>query len=155
MNLTPTGVEMIKMFEGLRLAPYKDEAGVLTVGYGHTGKDIIEGQAITKEEADTLFKADIGLVEYQVTGAVDGIAPFQFDALTSFCYNLGFGALLHSTLLELVKLKKFREASQQFGRWIYVAGKKNSGLRRRRFAEQVRFLGGDFEAVHNAWLARL
>ena len=39
-------IEKLKEFEGLRTMAYRDAAGVLTIGYGHTGKDVREGDRI-------------------------------------------------------------------------------------------------------------
>ncbi|WP_423810222.1 glycoside hydrolase family protein, partial [Proteus mirabilis] len=35
---------VIGYFEGVRYEPYRDVAGILTVCYGHTGNDIIQGK---------------------------------------------------------------------------------------------------------------
>ena len=79
----------IKEFEGLRLEAYLDSAGVPTIGYGHTGDDVIMGDRISEYWANHLLKADL----YDVELAVDllGVAKTQgqFDALVSFAYNLG------------------------------------------------------------------
>ena len=38
MKISESGKKLIKDFEGLRLKAYKDSAGIMTIGYGHTGK---------------------------------------------------------------------------------------------------------------------
>ncbi|CAA2931248.1 glycoside hydrolase family protein [Arsenophonus endosymbiont of Bemisia tabaci] len=43
---------MITHFEGLRLKPYFDGAGILSVSYGHTGNDIERNRTYTKAECD-------------------------------------------------------------------------------------------------------
>ena len=48
MRISYLALEAIKNFEGLRLETYKDPAGVLTIGYGHTGHDVFEGDRISK-----------------------------------------------------------------------------------------------------------
>ena len=50
---------MIKHFEGLRLLAYKCPAGVLTIGYGHTGKDVQEGMTITEKQAEQYLISDM------------------------------------------------------------------------------------------------
>jgi len=50
---------MIKGWEGCRLTAYKCPAGVLTIGYGHTGKDVKPGMKITQTQADALFETDV------------------------------------------------------------------------------------------------
>ena len=36
-QINEAGLNLIKYFEGLRLTSYQDEAGIWTIGYGHTG----------------------------------------------------------------------------------------------------------------------
>jgi hypothetical protein len=47
-NLTPSekGLNLTRQFEGLRLSAYTDQVGVLTIGYGHTGRGVHAGQTI-------------------------------------------------------------------------------------------------------------
>ncbi|MDR3189754.1 MAG: hypothetical protein LBT80_00940 [Lactobacillaceae bacterium] len=58
MQVGQRGRQLIKEFEGLRLTAYKDDVGVLTIGYGHTNSapsadkyPVYEGQTITEEKA--------------------------------------------------------------------------------------------------------
>ena len=44
MNTSSLGLGIIKEFEGLKLKAYTCPAGILTIGYGHTGKDVFDGQ---------------------------------------------------------------------------------------------------------------
>ena len=59
MNVNQKGVDLVKRFEGLRLAAYVDPVGILTIGYGHTGKDVKPGQVISPQKAEDLLKADL------------------------------------------------------------------------------------------------
>ena len=56
----------------------------------------------------------------------------QFDALTSFTYNLGGGSLEHSTLLKLLSAEDYAGAADQFPLWDHAGGKASEGLLRRR-----------------------
>ena len=58
MNISPTGIKLIKSFEGLSLTSYVCPVGVLTIGYGHTG-NVLAGTKITEKEADSLLKQDL------------------------------------------------------------------------------------------------
>ncbi|MBO5739009.1 glycoside hydrolase family protein [bacterium] len=140
MNISETGIELIKKFEGCVLKAYKCPAGVWTIGYGHTS-GVKEGQTITKAEAEDYLKQDLTTFETYVSNLVTvAINQNQFDALVSFCYNLGPGNLKSSTLLKLLNAKNYSEAAEQFDRWIYAGGKKLSGLVKRRAAEKALFL---------------
>ena len=131
----------IKEFEGLRLEAYLDSAGVPTIGYGHTGDDVIMGDRISEYWANHLLKADL----YDVELAVDllGVAKTQgqFDALVSFAYNLGIGRLKRSTLLKVIREGGSKRAiTKEFKRWVYADGKRLPGLVKRREWEAKRFL---------------
>ena len=64
----------------------------------------------------------------------------QFDALTSFTFNLGSGNLKRSTLLKKVNAMAFDDAGYEFLKWIYAGGKPLEGLIRRRRAERLLFV---------------
>ena len=59
----------------------------------------------------------------------------QFDALVSFTYNLGGGALQRSTLRGKINREEHAEIPEQFMRWVWAGGRKLKGLVRRRAAE--------------------
>ena len=54
------GLALIKRFEGCRLKAYKPVATETywTIGWGHYGSDVKEGQVITQAEADDLLVED-------------------------------------------------------------------------------------------------
>jgi lysozyme len=135
------GIALTKGFEGLRLKAYRDCAGVLTVGYGHTGPDVVEDMVIDETEAETLLRRDmqkaVDCVNRAVTAA---ITQNQFDALVDFCFNVGCGALLGSTLLRKVNAADFTEAAAQFALWVHAGGEVVAGLVRRRKEEAALFL---------------
>ena len=140
MNISETGIQLIKKFEGCSLKAYKCPAGIWTIGYGHTS-GVKEGQTITKKEAEAYLKQDLTTFETFVTNLVTvAINQNQFDALVSFCYNLGPGNLRSSTLLKRINAGDFNGAAEQFDRWIYAGGRKLSGLVKRRAAEKTLFL---------------
>lgn len=140
MNISETGIKLIKKFEGCALKAYKCPAGIWTIGYGHTS-GVKEGQTITQKEAEAFLKQDLLTFETHVSNLVTvTINQNQFDALVSFCYNVGAGNLKSSTLLKLVNTKNFKAAAEQFDRWVYAGGKKLSGLVKRRSEEKVLFL---------------
>lgn len=148
MNASGACLSVIKRFEGCRLTAYRDPGGVLTIGWGHTGPDVQEGMTIGQGWADALFKGDIGKREAQVAQLTDGLVltQGQFDALVSFVYNLGAGALAESTLLMMLKAGDLAGAEEEFLRWVFE--KKNGvevqspGLLERRRAERLMFIGG-------------
>lgn len=87
MRISEKGIELIKQFEGCRLSAYTCSSGVWTIGYGHT-RTAYSGMVISQEQAEILLMEDIP--KYYPIGNFN---QNQFDALTSFCFNCGQGAL--------------------------------------------------------------
>jgi lysozyme len=141
MKLDSAGEGLIEGFEGLRLTAYRDQGGVWTIGYGHTGKDVHSGLTITEERADSLFDKDVEWVEDAVNKDVTvALTQNEFNALCSFTYNLGAGALNSSTLLKDLNKREYQAAADQFPHWDHVDGKEDKGLKNRREKERTLFL---------------
>lgn len=139
MKTSKTGLNLIKQFEGCRLTAYRCPAGVWTIGYGHTG-GVKEGQKITQVQADAYLATDLGRYEKSVNEYVKvTINQNQFDALVSFTYNCGPGALKGSTLLRKLNAGDYTGAAAEFPRWNKAGGKVLNGLIRRRAAEKALF----------------
>lgn len=137
MKISEKGINLIKGFETFKAVAYLCPAGVLTIGYGHTGKDVKEGMVITEEEAERLLVDDIILSEEAVRNNVrKSLTQNQYDALVSFVFNVGADGFRKSTLLKLVNIDPADEAiKNEFLRWKYSKGKVLSGLERRRAVE--------------------
>lgn len=133
---------LTKQFEGLRLHAYQDTAGVWTVGYGHTGRDVKPGRCVSEFEAEVLLRTDLREAIACVNQALEvEVEQHQFDALVDFCYNTGRGSFTRSSLLGKVNLEDFEGAAVQFGLWVNVDMKPVPGLVRRRAAEANMFRG--------------
>jgi lysozyme len=144
-HISINGINLIKYFEGCKLTAYFDSKGVITIVIGHTGPDVYKGLVITQEQADNLLDRDLDTAENAVNLYVNKkISQNMFDALVSFSFNVGGGNLKSSTLLRLINLGMFNEASKQFIRWNKAGGKVLSGLTRRRQAEQALFNSSDW-----------
>lgn len=139
LALGTEGIELIKQFEKLRLRSYKDQGGKDTIGWGHL---MLPGEPhkITREQADKLLRIDLGRAEKAVQDLVPvPLWQSEFDALVSFVYNVGVTAFRRSTMLRKLKALDYREASYEFGRWVFVNGVKSKGLINRRNAERALF----------------
>ncbi len=133
-------IEKLKEFEGLRTMAYRDAAGVLTIGYGHTGKDVREGDRITPYWAEQLLLLDLKDHEAAVRRLKVARTQGQFDALVSFAFNIGIGRLHRSTLLRVVRSGGSKaEITREFKRWVYCGGRRLPGLVKRREWEARRF----------------
>ena len=136
------GLALTRSFEGFRSEAYQDSAGVWTIGYGHTGPDVTAGRRVSEFEAEALLRADIAGSVACVNRAVEvPITQNQFDALVDFCFNVGRGAFLRSSLLGYLNQEDFYAVGVQFRMWVNAGGKPVEGLVRRRAAEAAMFRG--------------
>ena len=123
MNLSKNGEILIKGFEALRLDAYRDSAGVWTIGYGttryHDGKNVKPGDKLANaDQADALFQNTLGQYQDAVNQYVKvPLTQNQFDALVSFTYNEGTGALKGSTLLKKLNAEDYAGAADEFLEW--------------------------------------
>lgn len=141
--VSPSGLALIKRWEGLRLEAYVCPAGVWTVGFGATGPDIKEGTVWTLAKADEDLKTRCAVLAYRICSKADDhkvqLTQGQLDALVSFAYNLGLDALFSSTLWHRLMEGQPEAASLEFMKWVYVKSKPVTGLVARRREEQVVF----------------
>ena len=134
------GLALTRQFEGLHLTAYADQAGIWTIGYGHTGPGIHAGLAVSHEQAETLLAGDVARAATCVNRLVTAsISQNQFDALVDFAFNLGPAGLASSTLLRNVNAGDFASAAAQFLLWDHICGVIIPGLLRRREAEAKLF----------------
>ena len=145
MKISQYGIDTIKRFEGLELEAYRDIAGVLTIGYGHTGADLKSGDVVTPDEAEALLRLDVTRFEDAVNGSVDvPLNQYQFDALVSFTYNVGVGAFQRSTALKRLNKGDYKGAANAlllFNKATINGVKRPvEGLTRRRESERLLFL---------------
>jgi lysozyme len=145
MRITRTstvGIELIKSFEGFSSKPYLCPAKIPTIGYGSTfypnGKKVtMADKPVTDKQATGFLEATLLTFEKYVDSyCIDTITQNQFDALVSFCYNLGPANLKSSTLLKKVNKNPNDETIRaEFMKWVKAGGKTLAGLVRRREAE--------------------
>lgn len=146
MNLSDKGVDLIVSFEGLhkkmsdgRYVAYQCPAGVWTIYAGCT-EGVKPGMIWTEEEGRAAFKRELAKHESAVLRLVSvDLNQNQFDALVSFSYNVGSGALGKSTLLKKLNAGDYPGAQAEFMKWNKAAGKVLRGLSIRRAKEAALF----------------
>lgn len=140
-RLSDAGLDLIKRFEGLRLDAYPDPGTggePWTIGYGHTG-GVKRGDRITQAQADAFLRQDVARFEEAVRKLAPKTTQGQFDALVSFAFNVGEGALRGSTLLRKHNEGDHAGARAEFGKWVNANGRRLEGLVRRRAAEAAMY----------------
>ena len=146
MKISEKGLSMIERFEGCLLKASNKLDGVWTIGYGQTGsyygKRVRRGMTTTKALAHAWLRDhSIKTYEDAVTQAVKvPLNQNQFDALVSFTYNVGVGALKQSTALRKLNAGDYAGAADALTMWTKCNGKVLAGLVRRRKEERALFL---------------
>lgn len=145
MTINDKGIKLIKSFEGLRLKAYKalPSEKYFTIGYGHYGADVKEGQTITEAEAEALLRADLKKYEAKVNKySAYNWNTNEFSALVSFAYNIGnIDGLTKKGERSREEIKKVWTSYSKAG------GKELPGLLRRREAELKLFNESDTMAA--------
>lgn len=152
MKVSAAGISLIKEFEGVRLKSYKCPAGVWTLGVGHTSAagppKVGPGMEITNAQAMKILAQDLVQFEDGVDAAVKvPLTQNQFDALVSFAFNVGLGALQKSTLLRKLNAGQYGAVPAELMKWTKAGGKELPGLIRRRRAEAALWRGVDDNKV--------
>ena len=151
--MTENGKALIRKFEGCSLVAYLCPSKVWTIGYGNTfyadGTPVKEGDKIDQATANQLFDIILDKFEKQVKGILGNtlcatLPKESIDALVSFAYNCGVGALSKSTLLKKVRADKNDLAGikAEFAKWNKSNGKVLAGLTKRRNAEAEMYIDG-------------
>lgn len=138
-HITERGLNLIKRFEGFVPQIYICAGGYETIGYGHViraHERAVLRHGINKAQAELLLRQDVRQAEEAVLRLVRvPLTEGQFDALVSFTFNLGAGALQRSTLRRKVNRQEHADVPAEFRRWVWAGGRKLRGLIRRREAE--------------------
>ena len=144
-KISKTGIDLIKEFEGCHLTAYRDEVGVLTIGYGITDSDksitgttIKSGLRISQATADKWLEEALSKKYLPLVMKYDTRYNWnqnEIDALVSFAYNIGSidqltanGSRSRSVIAD--KILEYNKAG----------GRVYRGLTRRREAERKLFL---------------
>lgn len=135
------GLALIKQFEGLRLKAYKCPAGVWTIGYGET-RGIRPGMVWTREQAEKALVEGVKPYVNTVAKAIGKTQTTQneLDSMVSFCYNVGPGNFLKSSVLKYHLRGQKKLAADALMKWVKGGGQTLPGLVRRRRAERALYL---------------
>lgn len=142
-KISRRGVSLVKRFEGYVGHPYRDGAGVWTIGYGHTEGVGPRSHFLTKLEASALLARDLD-THYApyVTATRVPMTQNEFDATVSFVYNLGPGVLdTHHDFGRALHARHYDAAANAMLEYDKdISGVLEPGLRTRRAAERRLFL---------------
>lgn len=149
----PVCMPLIKQFEGFKAAPYKDSAGIPTIGYGTILYP--DNKAVTMADPAVTEAQASGFLRYQMGLKSKAIAPLlqkpaslhQAAAMLSLTYNIGVPAFQGSTVLKKFNAGDIAGAADAFLLWdkATVNGQRVviPGLHNRRAAERTVFLSAE------------
>lgn len=164
MQTSPRGLLALVRHEGIVLAPYLDAAHVWTFGIGHAEtsglppnprlmpRGMPADVAAVLPEVFRLFRLRLAPYERGVRACVTvPLAPHEFDALVSLCFNIGPAALARSSVVRHLNAGNRKAAADAFRAWNKHrdgGGKLvvSAGLSRRRAEERALFLTGTYPA---------
>lgn len=142
MKVDQSGLDFIARWEGVVLRVYKDVVGIPTIGVGHVllpGESFPNG--ITREKALEILAKDVAKCEAAITKYItQPLNQNQFNALASFTFNCGTGALQQSTVRRKLNNGDYEGAADALLMWNKAGGKFNRGLANRRADERKLFL---------------
>ena len=148
MNVSKAGIALIKHHEGVRSRPYRCPANLWTVGVGHligNGKSLPDSwnRTFSAEEIDGILKSDLRRFELGVHKMLPNVSlrQHEFDALVSFCFNLGLGCFQRSTLRQALLRGNKKAAMESLVKYCRAGGKILKGLQTRRLDEKALFEG--------------
>ena len=148
MNVSKSAIALIKHHEGVRNRPYRCPANLWTVGVGHLigdGKSLPDSwnRTFSAEEIDGILKSDLRRFELGVHKMLPNVPlrQHEFDAIISFCFNLGLGCFQRSTLRQALLRGDKKAAMESLVKYCRAGGKILRGLQIRRLDEKALFEG--------------
>jgi lysozyme len=148
VNVSKAAIALIKHHEGVRSRPYRCPANLWTCGVGHLigdGKHLPDSwnRTFTEAEIDGLLKSDLRRFELGVHKMLPNVPlrQHEFDAIISFCFNLGLGCFQRSTLRQALLRGDKKAAMESLVKYCRAGGKILRGLQIRRLDEKALFEG--------------
>lgn len=134
-NISDNGLHFVAAWEQFRGTAYRATPveQYLTIGYGHYGSDVKDGQKVTEGQALILLNRDMAAA----VKAVDAVAhpsltQAQFDAVADLVFNAGAGVIAASTGTgQALRAGDAKTLRAKLALFINQNGKPVLGLRRR------------------------
>lgn len=138
LTISLAGLFHVYESEGIRYTAYRDAVGVVTICNGHTGADVRMGMTVTADQCAKWLHDDVAKAEAVLRKTVKvSMMQGEWDAATSFVFNLGEGKWRGSTLLDLLNKGQHKAACMQYPRWKYANKMVLEGLVVRRTKEEA------------------
>jgi lysozyme len=122
--------KQITRHEGLRLFPYNDSVGKLTIGVGRN----LEDRGISEDEAMRLLENDIAVHKKELEHhfpIVLSLSPVRYYVLLNMCFNIGSTRLSgFRKMWEAINISNFVKASEEMldSKWADQVGNRATEL---------------------------
>ena len=125
------------------LQAHRNAYGVLAIGYGHTAS-AMDGQTITREDADSLLIRDVESITAQIDALYAPTARREMNenmrqAVTSFAHSLGMAIFVQTTTLTRINARRYADVPREMAKLNHFEGRELLVLKRRREAEGMLF----------------
>lgn len=136
LSLSAAGLVSIANLEGFSEKAYIPIPGdVPTIGFGST-EGVKMGDTITVPKALERLMRDVGVAESAIGRCVKvPLSQSEYDAFTSFAFNVGGEAFCSSTLVKKLNSGDYDGACDELERWVYSQKRVVPGLVNRRQVE--------------------
>lgn len=144
---SPRLINLIKSHEGYFSEAYICPSGYRTIGYGHRTKTLSK---VTKKQAYNLLLKDLNKIHKTLHQLVpNNLSEAKYEALLSFCYNVGTYNFEKSTLRKLIlENPNNPDIILEFGKWRKGGGKVLNGLVKRRRDEANLYFSDNNVRIH-------
>jgi len=121
--------EQLRRDEGLRLKPYLDSVGKMTIGVGRNLTD----KGITQAEADRFLFNDVDEVYagLEDAGYVGGVNDARYYVLVNMAFNMGINGLLaFKRMLAAYRIRDWETAATEMldSKWATQVGARSERL---------------------------
>ena len=131
----------MKQLEGVRHTAYDDGQGNMTIGVGHYIKPDepkLYYATLSNAQVNDLLKRDMRPCERSINNNVNvPLTQNQFDALMSFCHNVGPDKFAGSNVIKHINRENYTKAADALLSW-----NKPQDIIKRRQRERKLFLQG-------------
>ena len=121
MKMSEAGIKFLIGLEGFKIKAYRDTKGLWTIGVGHLilpREHYLLTELLSNERVEELFAKDLEKYETAVNHTIhNDVTQYQFDALVSFCFNIGCNGFRNSTVARVINNGEFNKVADAMMMW--------------------------------------
>ena len=123
-NAKMLAISQLKVYEGLKLKPYRDTVGKLTIGYGRN----LDDNGIGKEEAEAMLNSDVETVTGQLKSAYPWFESLDYArqaVVINMAFNMGMSKFAgFAKMIAAIRAEDYSTATAEMldSRWAAQVG---------------------------------